>query len=316
MIVAFGTMALDTIETPAGGVTRVPGGSAVYFAAAASLLRPVAVLGVVGSDYPWSALDGLVARGVDLSGVERREGPTMTWRARYHADMHGRETLASDRGVAASGAPSVPLAWRGAATLFLGSTDPELQRSVLDRVAPKGLVVLDTMEHWIRDQRDEVIELAGRCHVLLVNAAEAALLAGEAQAATTDPRTIAHTLLAMGPQWVVVKQGPEGARAFSSSATLQAPAVRGTDPVDPTGAGDAFAGGLAARISGSEHLDAATMADGLLCANVVGALAVEDFGVAALSRARAPDLEGRVKTLRQRSRSARLTICATPPVDP
>lgn len=297
MIVAFGTMALDTIETRAGAVAGVPGGSAVYFAAAASLLRPVAVLGVVGSDYPWPALDGLVARGVDLSGVERREGPTMTWKARYHAEMHGRETLESDRGVSESGAPSVPTAWRGAATLFLGSTDPELQRSVLDRVAPKGLVVLDTMEHWIRDRRDEVIALAGQCRVFLVNEAEAALLAGEAQPGNGDAGHIARGLLALGPEWVVVKHGAGGARAYSSSSALRVPAVPAVHPVDPTGAGDAFAGGLVARISESELLDEATMTDGLLYANAAAALAVEGFGLGALNRARAKDLDRGVELL-------------------
>lgn len=279
MIVAFGTMALDSVETPGGRVIDEPGGSALYFAAAASLLAPVGLLGVVGSDYPWSALNPLLARGVDVEGIERRQGPTMRWRARYGSDLEERETIGTTRGVAESEAPAVPLSWRGAPTLFLGSTDPGLQNAVLERVAPTGLVVLDTMEHWIRERRAEVAELASRCDVLLLNEREAALLGGDHGEDEGAP-----TLLSLGPAWVVVKRGRRGAHAFSGGEALEVPAAAGGRVVDPTGAGDAFAGGLTARLHAAAALDRTAMEDALRHGSAAAALAVQDFGMRALTR--------------------------------
>jgi sugar/nucleoside kinase (ribokinase family) len=273
VIVGYGTVALDTVETPLGRAEGSLGGSAIYFAAAASLHRPVGILGVVGTDYPWGDLDALVARGVELGGLETREGRTMAWQATYGAE--GERATATRRGVSRDGPPRVPGWFRGAELLFLGSTDPAHQAAVLEGVAPKGPVVLDTMGHWIEDRRDEVLALVARCRVVLVTASEAAALA-EVGAGDAP-----HALLDRGPDWVVVKHGARGATAHADDERIHVPAVPGVTPVDPSGAGDAFAGGLVARL-GPAPWTRDRMADALAHGAASAALAVSDFGIGGL----------------------------------
>lgn len=303
-VVGFGTLALDTVEVPAGRATGVVGGSAAYFAAAASLIGPVGVLGVVGSDFPWQSLEALEGRGVDLSGVERREGPSMRWHARVWGDLESRVTLEVDRGVSARGAPMVPPDWVGAPALFLGSTDPELQRAVLEGVSPSGLIALDTMAHWIEERPGALVPLVRRCHVLLVNEGEAASLAARwaPRSSGAGLRRMADGLLSLGPDWVVIKRGRRGAEAFARHGELHVSAAPAT-PKDPTGAGDAFAGGLVARLAQAATLDPVAMDEALSHGSAAAALALEAFGITALLRAGPEELARRVADLRRRGRS-------------
>jgi len=271
VILGVGTVALDTVETPMGSARDVPGGSALYFAAAASLLGPVAVVGVTGEDFPTEPLDRLAARGVDVSGIVRLPHPTFRWHARYDASGR-REILSVHRGGIVRTAPEVPTALRNPEQLFLGSTDPAVQKQVLERSGSPGWVILDTMPHWIRDSRGDLGALLPRVNVLLVNEEEVRLLGG-----VPDEAAAVGAVLSMGPSWVVVKRGARGACAYGAHDRVEVDAVAVEPVVDPTGAGDAFAGGLVASLAGRGSLSAAAMREALGVGAGMGARAVGAF---------------------------------------
>lgn len=269
-ILGVGTVALDTVETPWGSARDVPGGSALYFAAAASALGPVAVVGVTGDDFPAEPLARLEARGVDVSGITRHPHPTFRWRARYDASGV-REILSVHRGGILTQVPRVPAALRGPDVLFLGSTHPRVQATVLEQAGAPELVLLDTMPHWIRDGREVLEALLRRVDVLLVSGDEARMLGG-----AEDEDAAAVGILAMGPRWVVVTRGADGACAYGAGERVEVAAVPAPRVVDPTGAGDAFAGGVAATLA-RRGLDGPAMSHALAAGARLGALAVGSF---------------------------------------
>jgi len=282
VILGVGTVALDTVETATGSACEVPGGSALYFAAAASRLGPVAIVGVTGEDFPTEPLAQLAARGVDVSGILRFPHPTFRWHARY--DESGtREILSVHRGGIVSMAPVVPVALRDPEILFLGSTDPGVQRQVLEQAGAVGRVVLDTMPHWIRDSRDVLVALLLRVDVLLVNEEEVRILGG-----APDEATAAQTVRALGPSWVVVKRGAQGACAYGAHGCVEVNAVAVEQVVDPTGAGDAFAGGLVASLAGRRSLSDADMREALNVGSGMGARAVTTFSFQGLLEGATP----------------------------
>lgn len=275
MILGVGTVALDTVETPTASVTEVPGGSALYFAAAAGGVGPVAIVGVTGEDFPAEPLAQLAARGVDVSGIRRYPHPTFRWHARY--DESGRREIVSvHRGGIVGMAPVVPPALRDPEILFLGSTDPGVQAQVLEQAGAGARVVLDTMPHWIRDRRRELEALLPRVDVLLVNEEEVLLLAG-----ASDEATAAEAVRARGPTWVVVKRGARGACAYGGAGRIEVDAAAVERVVDPTGAGDAFAGGLVASLAG-RGLSDADMGAALGVGSAMGARAVSAFSLQGL----------------------------------
>lgn len=266
-ILGVGTVALDTVETPWGSVRDAPGGSALYFAAAASTLAPVAVVGVTGDDFPAEPLARLAARGVDVSGITRHPHPTFRWHARYDASGR-REILSVHRGGILDQVPRVPSALRDPDLLFLGSTHPRAQAKVLEEAGAPGLVLLDTMPHWIREARGDLTGILRRVDVLLVSGDEARMLGG-----AEDEEDAAGTILGMGPRWVVVTRGAAGARAYGAGGRVAVEAVPAHRVVDPTGAGDAFAGGVAATLA-RRGLEADAVGEGLAAGARLGALAV------------------------------------------
>lgn len=238
-ILVVGSVALDTVETPAGRADRVPGGSAVFFGAAASLLADVRVVGVAGDDYPWDDLAFLKDRGASLEGVERKPGRSFFWAGRYSRDFAARETLETVLGVFESFSPEIPGKHRGSEIVFLGNIDPALQLRVLDQMDAPALVAADTMNYWIAGARGAVMDVVGRIDVLFCNDEEVRALAGEANLAKA-----ARWVRARGPRVVVVKKGEHGAAVFADDWTFFVPAYPVEEVVDPTGAGDAFAGGF------------------------------------------------------------------------
>lgn len=281
-MVCVGTVAMDTVETPDGSVRDVPGGSAPYFGAAARRWGAVALVGVAGADLPRDALEPLARSGVDVGGIRRVPGPTLRWHARYD-EAGERETVSAERGVAVTTAPTLDPSHRDPDALFLGSTDPAVQRSVLSQAGAPGLVVLDTMGHWIRDRPRELAALLEVVDVVVLGRRELAALGGAA-----DEAVAASAVLAMGPAWVVVKRGGAGVRAYANrgdEGRLQVPAVPVPRVVDPTGAGDAFAGGLVGsltRSGGRAALDGTRMAAALRAGACMGAVAVQSFSFDAL----------------------------------
>jgi len=278
-VLGVGTVALDSVQTPHGSVADVPGGSALYFGAAARHFTDVALAGVVGEDFPEATLDTLAGVGIDVSAIQRGPGESLRWKVRYGADLTERETLESNREVALQAAPSIPVELRRPAAVFLGSTSPAIQRAVLENI-DGGLVVLDTMTHWIEDCREELVELLARVDVLLLNQEEAMLLGKSAV-----PPLAAATLRALGPKWVVIKRGAAGAMAFGPSVDISVPAHRIASLVDPTGAGDAFAGGFVATLARSSSVGTSSVRRALWAGVVMGALAVTSFSLDALMEA-------------------------------
>src|SRR5437764_5352993 len=244
-ILVVGSVALDTVETPFTKVNETLGGAASYFTTAASLYNQVNLVAIVGSDFPREHLDFWRNRTVNLEGLQIKEGRTFRWTARYHMDMNARDTLDTQLGVYAGFHPIIPEKYRSSELLFLANIQPELQMEVLEQVPHAKLSVLDTMELWIMTAHSQLTEVMQRVDVLLMSEEEI-------RQYTNRPSIVAgvRQLLDMGLQYVVVKQGSYGALLFGADGTFfSAPTYPLEEVIDPTGAGDAFAGGLLGYLS-------------------------------------------------------------------
>jgi sugar/nucleoside kinase (ribokinase family) len=293
-LLVVGSIALDSVATPFGETVDAPGGSAVFFSAAGVVLHPVQVVGVVGDDYPAGVLEALKARGVDLSGVERLPGESFRWKAKYSYDLSSRETLETRLGVFAQFRPKLPAAFRDARYVFLGNIDPELQLGVLDQVRRPALVACDTMNYWIQSKRDLLLELLRHIDILMINDSEARELSGD-----WNIYRAAQWVLTRGPRMAVIKQGEHGALLVSGDATFKVPAYPLQEVFDPTGAGDAFAGGFMAYLACTDDLSPANLRRGMVYGAAMGSFAVEAFGVQALEHVTAADVRARVRAFKE-----------------
>ncbi len=289
-LVVGGTLTLDTIVRAGETQRDVPGGSALYAAAAASPLLPVSIIGTAGSDFPFERLDPVWRRGVDRSGVESLDGPTFRWHARYDATGDHREIVSRVRGVAEGRLPPVPARKGTNYALLLGSTDPRIQGHVRNACRDARLAGLDSMSHHWRGSADALRALLTRVIIVFVNEEELALATG-----VTDGATAADALHTLGPELVVVKRGSRGAELHRrGTAPIGVGAVRVPRLVDPTGAGDAFAGAFMAALAthperGDEHA--------LRWAAAVASFAVESYGTDALVKRAASDVSRRMDSL-------------------
>jgi sugar/nucleoside kinase (ribokinase family) len=282
-ILVVGSVALDTIETPFGGAREILGGAASFFTTAASLYNRVNLVAIVGSDFPQEHLDFWRGRPVDLSGLQIVEGRTFRWAARYHMDMNARETLDTQLGVYAGFHPAIPAAYTESDLLFLANIQPELQMEVLEQVPGARLTVLDTMELWIMTARPQLTGVMRRVDMLLISEEEVRQFTGR-------PSILAgvRQLFELGLKYVVVKQGSYGALLFSAGgAYFSAPTYPLEEVIDPTGAGDAFAGGLLGYLStvppgpdGRYTID--EIKRGVVHGNIIGSFACEDFSIGRL----------------------------------
>ncbi len=273
-ILAVGSVALDSVETPFGSADRVVGGSAVFFAAAASLLCPVRLVGVVGGDYPLEKLDFLTERGADLSGVVRAEGESFFWAGRYSYDLNSRDTLETRLGVFADFEPRVPKEFQDSRYVFLGNIDPVLQLEVLNQMREPAAVICDTMNYWIEGSRDALVELLKRVDILMVNDAEARQLSGDHNLVGA-----ARWIQERGPRFVVVKKGEHGAILFGSDWMFFVPGFPLEVIFDPTGAGDSFAGGFVGYMASVDSQKPDDLRRAMVYGSVMGSYAVESFSV-------------------------------------
>lgn len=293
-LLVVGSVALDTVETPFGRADDALGGSATFFASAASLFAPVRVVGVVGDDYPVEALDFLRARDVDLSGLERMEGESFRWSGVYSYDLNSRETLDTRLGVFADFQPRIPADWRTSEWVFLGNIDPALQLDVLDQMERPRFVACDTMNFWIEGKRDELLELVGRVDLLLVNDAEARELSGDHNLARA-----ARWIQERGPDYLIIKKGEHGAILFTPNSVFFAPGYPLEDVFDPTGAGDAFAGGFMGHLAQCGRTLDADLRRAVVYGSVLGSYAVESFSVERLKELTMDRVEERVRHFRE-----------------
>lgn len=289
-LLVVGSIALDSVATPFGETADAPGGSAVFFSAAGAILHPVQIVGVVGSDYPLGVLKTLETRGVDTSGVEQVAGESFRWRAKYSYDLSSRETLETRLGVFAQFRPKLPEKFRNARYLFLGNIDPELQLGILDQVAHPALVACDTMNYWIQSKRDLLLELLRNIDLLMINDSEARELSGD-----WNIYRAAQWVLAHGPRMVVIKQGEHGALLVDRTATFKVAAYPLQEVFDPTGAGDAFAGGFMAYLASTDDVSPANLRRAMVYGATMGSFAVEAFGIAGFDNVTLKDVRARVR---------------------
>ena len=273
-VLVVGSVALDSVETPFGERDDVLGGSATYFSAAASLLTKVAVVGVVGDDFPFAQLEFLSARGVDLEGLERVPGRTFRWKGRYGFDLNTAQTLETHLNVFEKFEPKLTSAARAADRLFLGNIDPELQLRVLDQVSRPKLVAADTMNYWIGSKRQKLLELLPRVDVLLVNDTEVRQLAGE-----SNVLKAAAAAQRMGAKAVVIKRGEYGALLSVGEHSFYAPAYPLHQVTDPTGAGDSFAGGFLGLLDRLGNTDLHALKQAVVMGSTIASFTVEQFSL-------------------------------------
>jgi sugar/nucleoside kinase (ribokinase family) len=273
-LLVVGSIAFDTIETPAGGVEKAVGGSAVYASIAASyFIRPM-VVGVVGEDFGDEHFGMLDDRDIDTRGIERAPGETFHWKGRYHENLKDRDTLATCLNVFESFNPKIPDDYRGCRYLFLGNIDPVLQARVLDQVGETALVGMDTMNFWIKNAPDALRAVMKRIDVLFINDEEAIELSGETSVLKASKR-----ILELGPRYLVIKRGEYGALLFGDDTCLSVPGILLSGVVDPTGAGDTFAGGFCGYVASQNAVDRRTLAKALMAGTAMASFAVEGFSV-------------------------------------
>ena len=273
-IVVVGSVALDSIETPSGRADEVLGGSAAYFAVAASYFAPVNVVAVIGEDFPADARATLTAPNINLDGLEVGAGQTFRWTGRYHENLNIRDTLDLQMNVVADFAPQLPEQYRRTPFVFLGNIDPGLQSKVLDQIDGARLIGCDTISHWIEHERAALEAVLKRVDVLVINDEEAGMISGESNVVKS-----ARRILAMGPKTLLIKRGEYGVLLFSPQSVFAVPAYPLEDVVDPTGAGDSFAGGFLGYLAESNDTSEAGLRKAIVYGSVVASFTVEDFSL-------------------------------------
>lgn len=278
-ILVVGSVALDTVKTPFGEVRDALGGSATHFSVSASFWSPVRVVAVVGEDFTAAHRQPLVDRKIDLAGLTTAKGRTFRWSGSYGDDLNSAQTLDTQLNVFATFRPEIPAEWRNTPLLFLANIDPELQWDVLEQVHGAKLVAADTMNYWIDSKPDALKKLLTRVDVLLINDGEIRQLTGE--------RNLLRAVAAvreMGPKAVVVKRGEHGVLVIEGTSAFALPAFPLDNVLDPTGAGDAFAGGFLGYLA-SEGLDAdRDLRRAAVVGSVMASYQVEDFSLDRLKR--------------------------------
>lgn len=291
-IITLGTMAFDAIETPFGKIDKIVGGSATYVAYAAShLTQPLQQISIVGNDFPEEEMNELIKRGVQLTGVEIiPDAKSFFWSGKYHLDMNTRDTLATDLNVLADFNPKVPEEYQGAEFLMLGNVMPSLQLSVMDqlRTRPK-LVVLDTMNFWMETAMEDLKMVLTKVDVLMINDSEARQLSGEFSLVKG-----AKKILQMGPEFLIIKKGENGALLFHKEHVFFAPALPLDDVFDPTGAGDSFAGGFIGHIARTKDISFENMKTAIIVGSALASFCVEKFGPQRLKEITKEDIDERL----------------------
>ena len=291
-ILVVGSLAYDDVDTPYDSRREVLGGAASYFSLAACLYAPVRLMGVVGDDFRASDLERLRAKGIDLAGVEHAKGRSFRWLGRYNHDLATAETINTDLGVFGDWVPTVPQAFLDSEFVFLANILPEIQRRMLEQVRGPRAVALDTMNYWIERRRDALADVMSRVDIVTVNEAEARQFCG-----THNVLKAARQIHALGPRAVIIKRAEYGALLLTADRIFWTPAYPLDEVRDPTGAGDAFAGGLLGHLARAGKLDDGTLCRAVLHGTVCASFAVEQFSVDGIERADIRAVERRVGEL-------------------
>jgi cytidine kinase len=293
-LLVVGSIAFDTVETPFGVVDNALGGSATYFSYAASYFTPVRLVGVVGEDFPAEHRRLLQDRGIDTAGlVVEKGGSTFRWRGKYEGDMNAAETLEVHLNVLGTFNPELPPQFRDTRFIFLANGSPAAQRKVLRQSEGRVLAVADTMNFWIETQTDELHALLGEVDGLVMNDGEARLLTGEVNVVRAGLKA-----LELGPRFVIIKKGEHGALFLSEHDQFVMPAFPLADVVDPTGAGDTFAGGFMGYLASTGKTDPATLKQAMAYGTIVASFNVEDFSLRRMQRTSRAEIDRRLEQYR------------------
>jgi sugar/nucleoside kinase (ribokinase family) len=293
-ILVVGSVALDSVKTSSGKRDDVLGGAATYASIAASYFTEVSMVAVIGEDFPEEHVSFLMRKGIDTSGLERQSGKTFRWKGEYGFDFNTRTTLDTQLNVFADFSPKLTAAHRSQEFLFLGNIDPDLQRSVLEQMKRPKLVACDTMNYWIQNTRSALLKTLAMIDLLIINDEEARQLADQ-------PNLIraAQYILTMGPKVLVIKRGECGALLFNSGNIFSAPAYPVEDVVDPTGAGDSFAGGLMGYLAAFRSWDDAALRRAVAFGSVMASFNVMDFGPQRLGELTFTEIQSRYREFRK-----------------
>ncbi len=292
-LVIVGSMAFDSIETPFGKAERIIGGSASYAAyTAINFVEPVHVVSIVGNDFPEDEIQKLKDRGVDLSGVEQvKDHKSFFWSGRYHMDMNTRDTLITDLNALSHFNPVLPDHYKNAEFLMLGNLLPKLQKTVIEQMEKRPrLIVMDTMNFWMDTAMPDLLQVLNMVDVLLINDSEARQLSGEYSLVKA-----AKKILKMGPQYLIVKKGEHGALLFNEGNVFFAPALPLEDVFDPTGAGDAFAGGFIGHLAKTRDASFENMKTGIIVGSAMASFCVEKFGLERLKELNREEIDARLE---------------------
>jgi sugar/nucleoside kinase (ribokinase family) len=290
-LIVTGSIGIDSIEAPTGNVNDVLGGSSIYFAAAASFFGPVRLVGAVGDDFPSRFLESFRHFNVDLTGLEQRQGSkTFRWRGRYHANMNNRDTLEVQLNVLAEKLPPVPDVYKDSQYIFLANTHPAGQLDLLSNFPNRRIVVADTMDLWIETERPTLLKLLAQIDGLVLNDSEAFQLTGK-----TNIVRAAEAVCEMGPKFVVIKKGEHGAFLKMDDHLVALPAFAARDVVDPTGAGDSFAGGMMGYLAATGDLSIASVRKAMAYGTIVASYNIESFSLGRLQEITRQDIDQRLE---------------------
>ena len=292
-VLIVGSMAFDDLELPTGAAPDVVGGSATYSSFAASSFTNVRVVAVVGEDFPAATLDAMRARGIDAEGVEHAKGKTFRWAGRYDQDLIHRTTLKTELNVFANFAPKLPPAYRDSPIVLLGNIHPALQLDVLEQVRAPRFVAADTMNFWIEGERKTVDQMLKRIDTLIVNDEEARQLSG-----LYNIRRAANDILRRGPKRLIIKRGEHGALLFDEEGIFAAPGFPLEEVIDPTGAGDSFAGGFVGYLARQQRIDALAMRRAMIHGTATASFCVEAVGTHKVSAVGRQEIAARVTAIR------------------
>ncbi|ADY29077.1 MULTISPECIES: PfkB family carbohydrate kinase [Cellulophaga] len=292
-LLIVGTVAFDAIETPFGKTDVILGGAATYIALAASQFKVnSAIVSVVGEDFPQEHLDLLKSKNVDLSALEIvKGGKTFYWKGKYHNDLNSRDTLATELNVLADFKPVVPESYKEADVVMLGNLHPSVQMSVIEQMTKKPkLIVLDTMNFWMDNALDELLNVIKHIDVITINDEEARQLTGEYSLVKA-----AAKIQTMGPKFVVIKKGEHGALLFKDDNVFFAPALPLEEVFDPTGAGDTFAGGFSGYLAASGNVSFDNLKSAIIHGSNLASFCVERFGTERMEKLEKTEVDKRLR---------------------
>jgi sugar/nucleoside kinase (ribokinase family) len=292
-LLVVGSVAFDDIETPFGRAEKIVGGAGTFIAWAASYFTDhIRMVSIVGEDFPVSELVALQKRGVDTSGIKIVEGgKSFFWAGRYHLNFSARDTLVTDLNVLADFDPVLPPHFRDSEYVMLGNLTPSIQKSVIEQMARRPRVIaLDTMNYWMDSAMDELQEVLSMIDLLIINDEEARQLSGHYSLLKAN-----EVISQMGPKYIVIKKGENGALLFGEGRVFFSPALLLTEVQDPTGAGDTFAGGLMGYLAGQEDLNFEILKQAITCGSAMASFCVEKFGTTALRNISHEELSERVE---------------------